>query len=344
MKLEVIEVNDKRWNEIVKSFPNYGVHYLNEYVDAFRIHGDGQPLLFYFESENNRGINVVMKRDINSTKQFSDSVGDNKYYDFRTPYGYGGWIFENDDDVNKAYDMYIDWCKNNNIICEFVRFSLFDRREDYYGETIPRIHNVVRNLEGSFEDIYQNIERRHRKDLKKTDNLEIIIDKEGKYLEDFLRIYYSTMDRNNAEDEYYFKKEFYNRLNEMKDNSIYFHVSLDNKIISTELVIMDDNNMYSYLGGTDNEYFSYHPNHFIKYHIIKWGNENHYKNFVLGGGYNGDDGIYMFKKGFAPEGIYQFYTGQKIFNEEIYNKLVDIRVNNGLNTEGNKYFPLYRAN
>lgn len=343
MKLEVLNVNDSRWNQIVKSFDNYGVHYLNEYVDAFRMHGDGEPLLFYFESDNNRGINVVMKRDINNEHMFDDSLGSDKYFDLRTPYGYGGWLFDNDNDVSDAYKLYIDWCKNNNIICEFVRFSLFDRREDYYGEITPRVHNIVRSLQGNIEDIYQNIERRHRKDLKKTDGLQIIIEQDGNHLDEFLDIYYSTMDRNNAEDEYYFKRDFYEKLNTMKDNIVYFHVLLDGKVISTELVIMDNNNMYSYLGGTNSDYYSYHPNHFIKYEIIKWGNEHHYKNFVLGGGYGVDDGIYLFKKGFAPDGIYQFYTGKKVFNEEVYNRLVDIRKKEGLQTENNMFFPLYRA-
>ena len=155
------------------------------------------------------------------------------------------------------------------------------------------------------------------------------------------------MDRRNAEDEYYFSKEFYEKINTMKGNFVYFHVLLDDKIISTELVIMDRRNMYSYLGGTYNDYFSYHPNHFIKYHIIKWGVEHGYKNFVLGGGYGTNDGIFNFKKGFAPEGIVQFYTGQKVLNhelyDELYNELTDMRIKEGLQTEGNMYFPLYRA-
>lgn len=344
MKFEVLNINDNRWNEIVKSFDNYGIHYLKEYCEAFKMAGEGEPILFYYEGERNRGINVEMKRDISLHPTFKDVLKKDEYYDLSTPYGYGGWLFENKDNHQEAYDAYMSWCKNNNVVAEFVRFNLFDRNEDYYGETVPRIFNVVRNLEDSFENIEHNFERRVRKDLKKTGGLEIIFDKDGKYMDDFLRIYYDTMDRNNAENEYYFSREFYDKLNSMKDNVMYFHVALDGKIISTELVIMDGRNMYSYLGGTDNNYFSYHPNHFIKYHIIKWGVEHNYKNFVLGGGYGSNDGIFMFKKGFAPEGIVQFYTGQKIFNKDLYNQLVDIRVKNGLNTEGNKYFPLYRAN
>ena len=343
MKFEVYDLSFEDWNKVVKSFDNYGVHYLKEYVEAFTMDNDEEPLLFYYEGENNRGINVVLKRDVAKDKHFKDKIEENKYFDFSTPYGYGGWIFENESGHEECFSIYLDWCKRNNILCEFVRFTLFDRPEDYYGITVPRVLNVVRNLEDSFENIEKDFERRVRKDLKKTGDLKIIVDEDGKYLDDFLGIYYSTMDRRNAEDEYYFSKEFYEKINTMKGNFVYFHVLLDDKIISTELVIMDKRNMYSYLGGTYNDYFSYHPNHFIKYHIIKWGVEHGYKNFVLGGGYGTNDGIFNFKKGFAPEGIVQFYTGQKVLNEELYNELTDMRIKEGLQTEGNMYFPLYRA-
>lgn len=331
--LKVLTIKDSSWNTLVKSFKNYSVHYLKEYVEAFKNQGDGEPFLFYSETNDLKAIYVVFKRKIE----------DSEYFDLRTPYGYGGWLFEGTGNKEEVYKEYINWCKDNNIVSEFVRFSLFEEHDSYYGKVIERIDNVVRNLEDSFENIENDFERRVRKDLKKTDKLEIIFDRDGKYLDDYLRIYNATMKRNNAEDEYYFSKDFYLKLNEMKENVMYFHVALDSKIISTELVIYDNNNMYSYLGGTDNEYFAYHPNHFIKYHIIKWGVENHLKNFVLGGGYGTNDGIFLFKKGFAPNGIYKFYTGQMIFNEDIYNKLVDNKVKEGLVVEGNNYFPLYRA-
>ncbi|MDY4641716.1 MAG: GNAT family N-acetyltransferase [Erysipelotrichaceae bacterium] len=343
MKFEVYDLSFEDWNKVVKSFDNYGVHYLKEYVEAFTMDNDEEPLLFYYEGDNNRGINVVLRRDVAKDKHFKDKIEENKYFDFSTPYGYGGWIFDNESGHDECFSLYLDWCNKNNILCEFVRFTLFDRPEDYYGITVPRVLNVVRNLEDSFENIEKDFERRVRKDLKTTGALKIIVDEDGKYLDDFLGIYYSTMDRRNAEDEYYFSKEFYEKINTMKGNFVYFHVLLDEKIISTELVIMDKRNMYSYLGGTYNDYFSYHPNHFIKYHIIKWGVEHGYKNFVLGGGYGTNDGIFNFKKGFAPEGIVQFYTGQKILNEELYNELTDMRIKEGLQTEGNMYFPLYRA-
>jgi lipid II:glycine glycyltransferase (peptidoglycan interpeptide bridge formation enzyme) len=103
------------------------------------------------------------------------------------------------------------------------------------------------------------------------------------------------MDRANAEGEYYFSKEFFETIVSMQDNIMFFHVVYEGKIISTELVIYGAKNCYSYLGGTDRDYFDQRPNDFLKYEVIKWAKEKGLKNFVLGGGYGSDDGIFQYK-------------------------------------------------
>lgn len=341
--LSVISISENsQWNKIVTSFSNYDVFYLNEYVKAFQNHGEGEPLLFYYENKDLRGINVVMKRDIAKDKHFIGVLPENMYFDFSTPYGYGGWILEGNGDFKECADEYCSWCKNNGIVAEFVRFELFSNsRERYYGEIIPRTNNVVRALDRPIDEMLMDFEHKVRKNYKKAEsfNLKIQIDEIGNNLDDFLRIYYSTMDRNDAESEYYFKEGFYRQINQMQGHFVYFNVLLDDKVISTELVIIGSDTMYSYLGGTDSEYFDYRPNDFLKVEIIRWGLEKGYKQFVLGGGYGADDGIFRYKKAFAPDGIVQFYTGQTVFNQEVYDELVNTRNI----TEETKYFPKYRA-
>ena len=53
-----------RWDITVRSFKEYDTYWLSGYVKAFFIHGDGVPLLFYYDDGRTRAINVVMKRDI----------------------------------------------------------------------------------------------------------------------------------------------------------------------------------------------------------------------------------------------------------------------------------------
>ena len=129
----------------------------------------------------------------------------------------------------------------------------------------------------------------------------------------------------------------------MRENVMYFHVFYEGKVISTELVIYGAENCYSYLGGTNREYFDLRPNDFLKYEIIKWAKEKGLKNFVLGGGYGADDGIFQYKTCLAPRGIVDFYIGRKIFDKEKYKSLVEIRANENPSCRESGYFPQYRA-
>lgn len=330
------------WDALVRGFSNYDVYYLSGYVKAFQLHGDGEPLLFYGEADGVRGINVVMKRDIAADPHFAGSLPAGTYFDFATPYGYGGWLLEGEGDPAPIFAGYARWCKEHGVVSEFVRFSLFSSsRERYYGEVIPRTNNVVRALDRPMDEMLMDFEHKVRKNLKKAEasGLEIRIDTVGDDLTDFLRIYRATMDRNHAENEYYFSEEFYRQINTMNGHFAYFHVLYQGMVISTELVLMGTDTMYSYLGGTDEEYFAYRPNDFLKYHIIRWGFEHGYRQFVLGGGYGADDGIFRYKKSFAPEGIVRFYTGQAVFDSTGYDALCALRTD--LPNSG--FFPRYRA-
>ena len=148
------------------------------------------------------------------------------------------------------------------------------------------------------------------------------------------------MDRTDADSEYYFSKKFYRSLNVMKNNIAYFYAVYDNKIVSTELVIYGSENCYSYLGGTDRAYFDVRPNDFLKYEIIKWAKRKGLKKFVLGGGYGSDDGIFQYKSALSPKGIVDFYIGRKIFNDDEYKKILNLRNPYELN---DNFFPIYRS-
>lgn len=330
------------WDNIVRSFARYDVYYLSDYVKAFQLHGDGEPMLFYYEDEVLRGMNVVMKRDIAEDPHFQDQLPKETYYDFATPYGYGGWQFEGEKSPDIVFAAYDQWCAEHGIVCEFVRFLLSSNSRAFYpGQVIQRTNNVVRSLECSLEEMRMDFEHKVRKNLKKAESagLEICVDLQGTHLQEFLRIYYGTMDRNDAKESYYFNEEFFAQIGRMQGNFVYFHVLLHGTVISTELVLLGSDTMYSYLGGTDGAYFAYRPNDFLKYEIIRWGMEHGYKNFVLGGGYGKDDGIFRYKKSFAPHGIVPFYTGQNVFDHEIYQKLVTLRKE----CAETDFFPQYRA-
>lgn len=343
-EIEVWQVQE--WNALVHSFSNYDVFYLNEYVTAFMNESqkNGIPILLLYENGADKAINVVFKRDISKDDKLHGKIPEDTYFDLITPYGYGGFIgkIKNYDCLNKEYNEY---CKQKKYICEFVRFELLnDYYNNYDGNILTKTHNVIRSLEMPIDLMWMDFKQNVRKNVKRANKngLKIINENTGQYLKDFLDIYYSTMDRNSANNDYYFSKDFFKKINDMKDNIMYFHVVYENKIISTELVIYGAENCYSYLGGTYKDYFDLRPNEFLKFEIIKWAKDKGLTNFILGGGYGADDGIFHYKTHFSPRGIVNFYIGKKIFDNENYEKLVKVRsVDNPLCIDS-EFFPQYR--
>lgn len=335
------------WNDAVKKYDKYDVFYLNEYVSAFIQENEenGEPILIVYTNGADYAINVIFIRDIEKADVFRGHIEPHKYYDLISPYGYGGFI-GNISDYDILNNAYKEYCEKKGYVSEFVRFELFGEYSEHFdGEVETRTHNVIRKLNMPIDDIWMDFKQKVRKNVKKASKsgLEIVVDEKGDGLDDFLRIYYGTMERTNAEGEFFFSRKFFEKINQMKGHFVYFHVKKDDTIISSELVIYGTDICYSYLGGTDSTYFELRPNDFLKFEIIKWANEKGLKYFVLGGGYGADDGIFQYKTCLAPHGIVNFYIGKRILDDTVYHELIELRLELCCNPLKEKFFPLYRS-
>ena len=113
---EIVNIEDKeKWNKTIKSFPEYEVFYLNEYVEAFELVEKYEPFLFYYNDGETKAINVFMKKDISKQKEFINKIPENKYFDISSPYGYGGFIIDGEN-YNKVNEKFIEYCIKNNIV------------------------------------------------------------------------------------------------------------------------------------------------------------------------------------------------------------------------------------
>jgi hypothetical protein len=347
--LSVIERHDNKiWDAIVGGFKTPGVQYLHGYAAAFHLHGDGDPLLFYYKGETFHAINVVMRRDIAEDPHFFGKLEAGTYFDLSTPYGYGGWYAEgNDINYVRIYEAYYDYCYGNNIVSEFVRFDLFsEARNNFDGEIVNINTNIVRSLNLPFEEINMDFNANVRQNVKKAikNELSVFSTEDASGIDDFLKIYYSTMEKCDANDYYFFTKSFFESLCQLRGNIIFYFVKdADGNIISTELILYDHRNCFSFLAGTFRECYGLRPVDIVKIEIIKWAQTRNLTNYVLGGGYGKNDGIYRNKKFFAPHGEIPFYVGRKIVSKEKYAHLLDIRISDKGFDDTSSFFPLYRA-
>lgn len=334
----------EQWDVIVRSFKDYDVYWLSGYVKAFQIHGDGEPLLFFYANKHTRGINVVMKRDVANDGRFKGKIPVGQYFDFATPYGYGGWIIEGKD-TEALFSDYRLWLEENGIISEFVRFHpMFHNHENcrLFYEVI-QLGEVVHMELTSPEDIWNNIISKNRNMIRKAIKNDIKI-YNGRYPEiykEFRVIYNSTMDKDKAEDYYYFSSEFYTSvLMDLPQNAQVFWAEKNDRIIAASIILATNGRMNYHLSGSIMEYNSLAPTNLLLYETALWGFANGYKTLYLGGGVgSGRDSLFRFKRAFYKGELNHFFIGEKIYNQEKYNELLKVRTE--INNPG--YFPKYRG-
>jgi lipid II:glycine glycyltransferase (peptidoglycan interpeptide bridge formation enzyme) len=148
------------------------------------------------------------------------------------------------------------------------------------------------------------------------------------------------MDRDNAEQYYYFGKSFYNSiLEDMPQNAQVFWAEKNNQIIAASIMLTGNAYMNYHLSGSLREYSSLAPSNLLLYKAALWGCANGYKTLYLGGGVgSGEDSLFKFKRAFYKGELNNFYIGKKIYDQEKYDALVEMRAEIERN-----YFPKYRA-
>jgi len=345
--------NRDKWCEIINSFPDYDVYYLPQYTRAFALHGDGQPLLYYYEGQRLRAANVVLRRDIATDSVFGGYINKDTFFDQTTPYGYGGWIFDGEvleDDINGLCREYEAYCCAESIVSEFVRFHPLMGSDNFCAQLYEIVtHGPLVCMDiTSPEIIWKNLSKSKRNSIRKAINGNVTIHcgMDGQILEKFQELYNHSMEKNKADQYYFFEREFYNSiLNDLKDHALVFYAMKDGVVIAGDIVIMAGRRMNSHLGASDFAYNEFQPQTLLTYHEALWGSEHGYKTLLLGGGLGSKvDSIYQFKKRFNKNSHLVFKTGRKVFNKDIYQALCDIRnMSRRHSILDSSFFPQYRA-
>ena len=192
--------------------------------------------------------------------------------------------------------------------------------------------------------IWKNIISKNRNVIRKAvkNGVKIYHGRYPKIYEKFQIIYNKTMDRDHAEDYYYFGKDFYiSILEELPENAQVFYAEKDGVVIAASIILAANGMMDYHLSGSIREYGNLAPTNLLLYKAALWGCANGYRTFYLGGGIgSGEDSLFKFKRSFYKGTLNHFYIGKKIFDKRVYDKLVGIKADKISN---DKYFPMYRA-
>lgn len=326
---------------------SHDIYFTEEYGQAsVRLEESGRLETFKYEGEEGRVRNMFIKRPLPESLD-----PEHRLFDIVTPYGYGGPLMEEvtGDPVAlaKAYDeAFSEYCRQESIVCEFVRFHPMVKNHENWDavyEVLPLRKTVLTILDG-VEDIMlecmgKSTRKLIRKIMKSDIHTEII--PQPREVEHFKKIYYDTMERNEASEYYYFDDSYFQGLiDELGDHLVNVNIFQGDTCIASGLYFYTDESFHMHLSGTRHEFLHLSPAFVLKYTAMEWAKSKGIKYVHHGGGASNDpeDSLLKFKLRFTTNEPLDFYIGRKVFMQEVYDELVQVT-----NTQGSSYFPKYRG-
>lgn len=340
LDFNVIELDNPKWDEIVKSSRIYDFHHTAFYHS---IDNNYQSVLFVASNEDDFiGLPLVIR-----------PIDDSPWFDATSVYGYGGPIASQQvDDLPLDLLMFFKTSLQEYFVAKNV-ISVFSRLHPLisYGSMFDGLGDVVDLNKTVAIDLMLTPEEQRRQ-YRKSNKSEINqLRKKGFVVEvavlqndidRFADIYYETMDRVKASPYYYFTQDYFRSFlsNSSFENKLLV-AKFDGEIVAGAIFTITDKIMQYHLAGTTEEFIRLTPMKLILDEARLIGNALTPAFLHLGGGVGGsdDDSLFRFKSGFSNH-YCQFSVWKYIVDQEKYKWLVK---ENGLSTHTeSSFFPLYR--
>ncbi len=326
------------------------------YAAAYNEAENAKEEVFHFDDAEGEIYMLFLRR------RLTEFPGFESYSDATTPYGYGGPLILNGAGsvparaglAKRFAAAYNAYCCREGIVSTFFRFHpIIDNGPDFMAafDHVEAIHPVVAiNLSNHVEANYHaNLRHKLRTAVKK--GVTVSYDTCGDTLNDFLDIYYMTMDKKSAADYYYFSRRYFeNLMGQFPKNTAIVNAKREGETVASLFLMYYGDFVHSHLGGTRKECYPYEGFSAIHDDVARRFAREGYKWFILGGGHTDapDDGLLRYKKCYTADGgLFPFYTGRKIHLPNIYDTLCRQR-HAAIEPEAGtlpdpSFFPFYRA-
>ena len=325
-------VDTKRWDELyqflepIQKSPFFTSGYYRSYTTI----EDGEILCFWgIQDEENYLFYPFLKKSINALGYDLDA----QYYDISGAYGYNGPIGKVSDPqfidlFNTKLQVFL---QDSGVVSEFVRYCPITGNRKYhsYTQQLDVLDNVFIDVGKGLDYSWNTgFDRRIRTAVRKGESygLKTFLYRGSQIEEEHIRVFYaiynSTMQRNEADDFYFFDFDFFHNLAlNLQEKLLLLITYYQDTPISTELILLDGQLAFGFLGGTLSEYYQYKANTFQRWELLKYLDSICIKKYSMGGGASRGDGIYNFKMSFAKGCDNPFFIGKKIHNPAVYEQI-----------------------
>lgn len=324
------------------------IYYLSEYGKLCETMEDGIYKQFSFKTDSGHILNTFIKRPVPWI------VKGIQYFDIITPYGYGGPIILDCSDRDTLKREYLaafsEYCEQEKIVSEFIRFHpIYQNYKDV--DNSFEVEFSRRTVGTNLKDYEDPVQKEFAKSLRRDNRraiekgVTVSLHFKPKELDVFRELYEETMDRNQADEIYYFNDDYYRILEtELRPYILEAQLHYDSQIIASEIYFTAGDILHAHLLGSNKLMLQLGAGGLLEAAVAEWGKEHGYRYIHHGGGRSSDpeDNLFKYKKKFGKNTEFDFYIGKKIWNDEAYQLLLDKRLEEGP-IEDTCFFPVYRA-
>jgi len=294
------------------------IYYRKEYAALYT---DENSSVFDYEyrEDDTWLINLSIKRAINRIGSEPCREG---YFDLETPYGYGGFYTNSEDRdfIGRALDQYRARCLDENIVAEFFRFHPFNpfpvQFADVFDKCLYDRDVVVVRVGPSRAERWDTYSSSTRNILRKCVRTQRYFETDD--IDQFMDLYEITMERNRADDFYYFNRKYFEQLLSIPGVRL-CRVEQEHEYPAMSLFMCTGGVAHYHLSANSPAHLKQNANYFLLDEAFEaargWGAEY----FLLGGGRTNapDDSLLTFKRKFSDD-TKPFYIAGLVHNHEKY--------------------------
>jgi hypothetical protein len=350
-----VEVDDPTWCDVLERLP-HDFYHLPEYVRLDGEWNHARPMAYLARSGDEELFIPYLLRRCGDL--FPEAGVAEKVYDVVSPYGYPGLLLsdaarKSPTFARQAMHRLSESLRDMGVCSGFFRMHplLGDGLHELFpdGFLTPGGETVAMDLTLNERELWKGIRDGHRSTINKCKRLGFVprMVPLSEYVECVVEIYRDTMDRVQAKDSYYFGRDYFARLGEMRAQ-VHCCVVESGGLPAAACVFLECGGIVqAHLGGTRSEFLSKSPFHLLLYHVAVWAKSRGNRYLHIGGGVGAsNDGLLRFKRGFSQL-LFPFSTLRLVTDDAKYRELTTRRAQAAHvpveEFSCREFFPAYRA-
>lgn len=348
--LEVVTTGTPdHWDEVLKEVCTYDFYNLASFHRLCELRGQGRAEMLVYREEGHTLIYPMLVRDIAIPPAVP---GDEGLKDATSVPGLVGPLASSpavpEDVLGRFTEALQAHFEENRIVTAYCRLNfLLDQQPLFegYGRTVRQWTEVSVDLTVPPEEQFARYRRDHRKTVRKLTEEGFICEEVGMdYVDEFMRVYYDTMDRVSAGSAYYFDRFYFDYvMGEMSDVTHMFVCKDNDRVAAVGLYFECNGIVHAYLGGTDRDYMQLSPLKFLNDAVRRWAVGRGDRIYHLGAGRGTErDSLYEQKMGYGGQ-EHEYFTWRHVVDPAAYEDICRRVCGTAGTGPDDSYFPAYRS-